>query len=65
MRAAFGRPVGTAARVHAGDIVILARVTAEGAKQMKEALHKASIKLPTPCDIEISKGKEIAGKIGI
>ncbi len=65
MRAAFGRPVGTAARVHSGDIVIIARVTAEGAKQMKEALHKASIKLPTPCYIEISKGKEIAGKIGI
>ena len=35
-------PVGTAARVHANDIIMVARVTPEGAKQMKEALHKAS-----------------------
>lgn len=65
MRNAFGKPVGTAARVHANDIIMVARVTPEGAKQMKEALHKASIKLPTPCRIEITKGKDMAGKIGI
>ena len=34
---AFGKPVGTAARVHANDIIMVARVTPEGAKQMKEA----------------------------
>ncbi|EQB67375.1 MAG: 50S ribosomal protein L16 [Thermoplasmataceae archaeon] len=65
MRNAFGKPVGTAARVYSNDIVMVGRTTAEGAKKMKDALHKASIKLPTPCRIEISKGKDISAKIGL
>jgi large subunit ribosomal protein L10e len=65
MRAAFGRPVGTAARVYYGDIIMVARTTPDKAKLLREALHKASFKLPTPCRIEVSKGKEIAGKIGL
>ena len=65
MRMAFGKPVGTAARVHPGEIIMVGRVDAANAKVLKDALHKASIKLPTPCRIEITKGKDIAGKIGI
>lgn len=65
MRRAFGRPVGTAARVHSGDIIAVARVNHEQAKIVKEALQKGSIKLPTPCKIEITKGKELAGKFGL
>ena len=65
MRAAFGRPVGTAARVQAGDIIMVGRTTPDKAIKLRDALHKASIKLPTPCHIEIFKGKELAGKLGL
>jgi large subunit ribosomal protein L10e len=65
MKLSFGRPVGTAARVHEDDIIMVGRINAAGAKQLKDALHKASIKLPTPCTVRITKGKEIAGKIGV
>ncbi len=65
MRAAFGRPVGTAARIAAGDIIMVGRTTPERALKLRDALHKASIKLPTPCKIEIYKGKELAGKLGL
>lgn len=65
MRNAFGRPVGTAARVHADDILMVGKSTPEGALRLRDALHKASIKLPTPCRIEIAKGKELAGRLGL
>ncbi len=65
MRAAFGRPVGTAARVHANQVIMVARTNAAQAKALKEALHKASIKLPTPCRIEITKGRDLAGRLGL
>ena len=48
-----------------GDIIMVARTTADKASVLREALHKAAIKLPTPCKIEVTKGKEIAGKIGL
>ena len=47
---AFGKPVGTAARVHPGEIIMVGKVDRGSAKTMKEALKKASIKLPTPCN---------------
>ena len=65
MRAAFGRPVGTAARVHTDDIIMVGRTSPDKARKMRDALHKASMKLPTPCRIEISKGKDLAGKLGL
>ena len=65
MRAAFGRPVGTAARVHSNDVIMVARSNPDQAKKLRDALHKASIKLPTPCRIEITKGKELAGRLGL
>ncbi len=65
MSMAFGKPVGTAARVHSGDIIMVARVNKESAGNLKQILHKASIKLPTPCTIRISKGAEIAHRLGI
>lgn len=65
MKLAFGRPVGTAARVHAGDIIMVGRSSPEGARLLKDALHKASIKLPTPCRIEVTKGKQILDRMGI
>ncbi len=65
MRRAFGRPVGTAARVQSSDIIMVARTNAEQARRLRDALHKASIKLPTPCKIEITKGKDLAGRLGL
>jgi large subunit ribosomal protein L10e len=65
MRMAFGRPVGTAARVHPGEIIMVGKVDRANAKIMKDALKKASIKLPTPCKVVITKGKDITSKMGL
>ncbi len=65
MRRAFGRPVGTAARVRSKDIIMVARSNPDQARRLRDALHKASIKLPTPCKIEITKGKDLAGRLGL
>ncbi len=53
MSMAFGKPVGTAARVHAGDVIMFVRVDANYLDQAKESLRKAIMKLPTPGKIEI------------
>lgn len=53
MRAAFGTPVGTAARVKAGQDIIVIRTTEALVDQAKEALRKAMYKLPTPCRIVV------------
>ena len=65
MRMAFGKPVGTAARVHPGEIIMVGKVNRGSAKTMKDALKKASIKLPTPCKVIVTKGKEITSKMGL
>ena len=60
MRAAFGKPVGTAARVSRGQAILTLETHPDYFKLAKEALYRASIKMPTPCYIEVSKGKEYA-----
>ncbi len=65
MRAAFGRPVGTAARVIHDDVIMIGRTDEAHAHELKEAMKKASIKLPTPCRVLITKGKDIAGALGL
>ena len=47
MRKAYGRPIGTAAQVKAGKSIILIRVDKEKRMVAKEALRRASSKLPT------------------
>jgi large subunit ribosomal protein L10e len=59
MRAAFGKAVGTAARVSPGQTIITVRVPASAATAAKEALWSASLKLPTPCFIQVEKGGEL------
>lgn len=59
MRRAFGTNVGTAARVRSDQAVLELRTTPEFAKQCKEALRKASMKLPTPCRIQVAKGLDL------
>jgi large subunit ribosomal protein L10e len=51
MRRAFGKAVGTAARVKSGQIIMTCYVNKSGVEKAKHALKKAGIKLPTPVRI--------------
>ncbi|MHC1566958.1 MAG: 50S ribosomal protein L16 [Candidatus Syntropharchaeia archaeon] len=51
MRRAFGKIVGTAARVKPGQKIFTVRVNPQHIEKAKESLRKASKKLPTPCRI--------------
>lgn len=53
MRLSFGKPIGTAAIVDAGQKVIEIRVDESNIKAAKLALKQASYKLPTPCRIVV------------
>ncbi|MBS7659297.1 MAG: 50S ribosomal protein L16 [Candidatus Bathyarchaeia archaeon] len=55
MRKAFGKPIGTAARVEPNQRIITVRVNANGVEAAKEALKKGSAKLPIPCRIVVEK----------
>lgn len=59
MRLAFGRPIGTAARVGAGQKLMTVRIVAEFARVGKEALRRASGKMPMPCRIVVEKGEKL------
>ncbi|MEA3137737.1 MAG: large subunit ribosomal protein L10e [Thermoplasmata archaeon] len=53
MRLAFGKAIGTAARVEAGQPILQVRVTVKGVAAAKEAFRKAYNKVATPCHIDI------------
>ncbi|MET1101688.1 MAG: 50S ribosomal protein L16 [Pyrodictiaceae archaeon] len=53
MRQAFGKPVGTAARVYPGQVVLEVRVNKEHIDQAKEALRRGASKLPLPSRIRV------------
>jgi len=55
MRAAFGKPRGTAARVKPDQTLISIRVHKEGIETAKEGLKRGSAKLPMPCKITVEK----------
>lgn len=55
MRRAFGKPIGTAARVEPNQTVITVRINANGVDIAKEALKRGAAKLPVPCRIVIEK----------
>ncbi len=57
MRAAFGRPVGTAARVQAGTKIMTIETTEANLAHAKVALRKAGVKLPTPWRFEVETTK--------
>jgi large subunit ribosomal protein L10e len=59
MRAAFGKAVGTAARVKRDQHLITIRTSKAFFQNAKEALRRAGMKLPTPCSIVIDKGEEL------
>jgi len=59
MRAAFGKAVGTAARVDVGQKLITVQVNKQHLATAKKALRRASMKLPTPTHTIIEKGAEL------
>ena len=58
MRAAFGSPVGTAARVEPGTKVITIMTTEANVAHAREAMRKAGSKLPTPWHLVAEKGEK-------
>ena len=57
MRAAFGKAVGTAARVKSGQRLMTIRVNRANFYDAKKALWKAGLKVPTVCRVEVIKGE--------
>lgn len=55
MSRAFGKPIGTAARVDVNQGIMQIKVTKEAVDIAKEALKRGSIKLPIPCKIIIEQ----------
>ncbi|MDH4123414.1 MAG: 50S ribosomal protein L16 [Thermoplasmata archaeon] len=60
MRHAFGKPVGTAARISKNQSILMLETTTTNFKFAKEALERAAVKLPTPCYIDVAEGKQYA-----
>lgn len=59
MRRAFGKAVGTAARIEPGQRLITLSAPAANFASAKLALHKAAYKLPTPCRIVVTRGANL------
>jgi large subunit ribosomal protein L10e len=58
MRQAFGKPVGTAARIQTGERVFTAWCTVDDATVVKDALRRAYNKISPPCKIVVERGQE-------
>jgi large subunit ribosomal protein L10e len=55
MKKAYGKPVGTAARLRRGKSIMVARVDNDGLEAAKTALKRASDKFPVPCRIFVKQ----------
>ncbi len=55
MRKAFGKPIGSAARVKPGQVVITTDVPSTALELVKESMRVGSSKIPLPCRVEIAK----------
>jgi large subunit ribosomal protein L10e len=60
MRHAFGKAVGTAARVSADQEIITLETTRAHFNTAKLALKRAAVKIPSPCYIDIERGTPAA-----
>src|SRR5450759_5512128 len=58
MRGAFGKAVGTAARVSTDQRVFTVYVNPLNFLKAKEALRRASMKVPPPCRVVVDEGRE-------
>ena len=59
MRLAFGKAVGTAARVRGGQKLMTVYINPAGFKLAKKSLISAGHKLPTPISLVIDRGQEL------
>ncbi|MBP2030841.1 large subunit ribosomal protein L10e [Methanohalophilus levihalophilus] len=59
MRGAFGKAVGTAARVSVGQKIFTVSVNKNHFKEAKDALRKAGQKIPSPVRIVVDQGAEL------
>ena len=57
MRAAFGKAVGTAARVKRGQAIMTLKCNRANFQDAKKALWKAGLKVPTTCRVVIVRGE--------
>jgi len=55
MKRAYGKPVGTAARVKRGDVIMVAEVEERNIDSAKTALKRASDKFPITCRVITNK----------
>lgn len=55
MRGAFGKPIGTAARVKINQPIIVVGVNEDAVEVAKQALKRGQAKLPMPCRILVEK----------
>jgi len=59
MRQAFGKPVGSAARVNKGDRVFTIWCDVDQAPVAKDALRRAYNKISPPCRIVVERGEDL------
>lgn len=59
MRNAFGKPIGTAAKVKAGQKIMTLSINPDKFKLAKECLVSAGYKLPTSIRLVVEKGQEL------
>lgn len=59
MRAAFGAPIGVAARVKRGQALFEVRTFPQHVPAAKRGLWKMGMKIATPCYIHVDKGAEL------
>ena len=59
MRQAFGKIVGTAARIQKGDRLFTAYCEVDQAAEVKDALRRAYNKISPPCRIKVERGQEL------
>ncbi len=53
MRLAFGKAVGTAARIEAGQALLTVKVPARGFAAAKDSMRKCYNKVATPCHVDV------------
>ena len=59
MRRAFGKTVGTAARLECNQAIYTVYTEPANAKAVRNALWRASMKLPSPCYVDVERGQEL------
>jgi large subunit ribosomal protein L10e len=59
MRQAFGKIVGTAARIDKGERLFTVYCEVDQAEEVKEAFRRAYNKITPPCRIKVERGEDL------